>query len=62
MHAVWAMHGALRRGIGQREAADLPWTLTSPEIYRLLVSCLGWAPEAYEAWLTAAIERELFGG
>jgi AcrR family transcriptional regulator len=55
----WARQGALRRGVDEERAADVVWVLTSPEVYRLVVTRLGWTPDAYEEWLTATIEREL---
>jgi AcrR family transcriptional regulator len=51
--------GALRAGLSIRSAADLMWTLTSREIYRLLVSECSWSPSAYEDWLQATLRREL---
>jgi AcrR family transcriptional regulator len=55
LHAL----GALRPGLEIRSAADLMWTLTSREIYRLLVSECSWSPSAYEDWLQATLRREL---
>jgi AcrR family transcriptional regulator len=51
--------GFLRRDLNVDRAADVMWTLTSREIYRLLVLERQWAPAAYETWLAAALRREL---
>jgi AcrR family transcriptional regulator len=37
------------------------WTLTSREIFRMLVRERGWTGDEYEAWLREAIRRELVG-
>ena len=41
--------------------ADLFWTLTAHDQYRLLVVERGWSDEAYEAWLVEALTRLLSG-
>jgi AcrR family transcriptional regulator len=43
--------GALRPKLRERDADDIVHALTSPEVYRLLVSDRGWRPERYEQWL-----------
>lgn len=58
----WHAAGCLRAGLSKRRAADLLWTLTSPEVYSLLAVQSGWSGEAYEAWLVEAVTRELLGG
>lgn len=52
-HLVGAWHaaGALRRSLTSSEAGDVLYTLTSPEVYLLLVKTSGWAPDRYERWL-----------
>jgi AcrR family transcriptional regulator len=47
--------GALRAGLREREAADMVYTLLSPEVYRLLVVDQGWSPKRYERWLTQTL-------
>ena len=42
---------AMRPGLGLKEARDIAWSLTSREIYRMLVHERGWTGDAYEAWL-----------
>ena len=39
--------GHLRDGVTAREAADLMWTVTSPEMYELLVLRRGWSVDSY---------------
>ncbi len=51
----------LRRGIDVASAAAILDSLTLPEVYSELVDVHGWAPDAFEAWLTAALARELLG-
>ena len=36
---------------------DGVWAIVSPEVYLLLVEESGWAPEQYEAWVAATLER-----
>ena len=43
------------------QAKDLVWTLCSLVVYDLLVTERGWTDERYEAWLAAALARELLG-
>lgn len=50
-----ARAGALRPGLRQRDAADIVYTLMSPEVYRLLVLDRGWPPKRYEQWLTETL-------
>jgi AcrR family transcriptional regulator len=54
-----ARAGALRPGLGEREAGDIIHALMSPEVYRLLVADRGWAPERYERWLGDALISQL---
>lgn len=51
--------GALRAGMSAEQATDVLWTLCSLAIYDLLVIERGWTPDRYEAWLAAALEREI---
>ena len=60
--AAWAAAGKLRAGLDAQRAADILWTLSAPEVYRLLVVRSGWSPDAYEAWLADALARELLAG
>ncbi len=54
-----ARAGALRPGLGAREAADIVHALLSPELYQLLVADRGWTPERYEQWLVALLADQL---
>lgn len=40
-------------------AADLAWSLTTAELYEMLVGERGWAIDAYVEWLRGALRREL---
>lgn len=51
---------ALELIVGREPTAaetDGVWAIVSPEVYLLLVEESGWAPEQYEAWVEATLER-----
>ena len=54
-----ARAGALRPGLRGRDAADIIHALMSPDLYRLLVTERGWAPERHERWLAATLIDQL---
>lgn len=54
-----ARAGALRSGLGEREAADVIHALASPELYRLLVGDRRWKPDRYQRWLTDLLVAQL---
>ncbi len=54
-----AERGALRPGLAVQDAVDRVWTLCSLAVHDLLVVARGWSSERYQAWLTAALIREL---
>jgi AcrR family transcriptional regulator len=54
-----AVNGALRRGIDVDEAATIAWTLTSPEVNRLLRDVRGWSSQRYQEWLSTTLIRVL---
>ena len=54
-----AATGRLRRDLSESKAADIIWSMNSPEFYLLLVEQRGWAPEEYAAWLGDAWIRLL---
>lgn len=54
-----AAHGPLRAGLTESEAAAIVWTLTSPEVHRLLRDERGWTAERYQAWLGETLARTL---
>jgi AcrR family transcriptional regulator len=51
--------GDLRDGVGEDEARDVFWMLTSRDVYHLLVVDRGWASGVYERWLGGVLVREL---
>jgi AcrR family transcriptional regulator len=53
---------ALRPGVDVDRARDLIWLATSPEAFQLLVVDRGWSLDDYEAWLAAALCRDLLPG
>lgn len=58
--AGWvASRGPLRDGVDVEEAAATAWTLTSPDVHRLMVDDLGWTEEQYAAWLRDTLECKL---
>jgi AcrR family transcriptional regulator len=57
--AVFVKHLRLRKGIGHEQATEMVWTLTSPEVFRLLTADRGWTRERYAAWLEATLSRLL---
>jgi TetR/AcrR family transcriptional regulator, regulator of cefoperazone and chloramphenicol sensitivity len=42
---------SLRRGLDAQRARDILWSLTSRDLYRLLVQERGWTAQQYEDWL-----------
>ncbi len=54
-----ADRGPLRAGVDVDQAAATVWTLTSPDVQRLLVDDLGWTLEQYAAWLRDTLESKL---
>jgi len=56
-----ARSGALRRGLRERDAADVVHALASPEVYGLLVGDRSWAPSRWERWLTDTLVEQLLG-
>lgn len=57
-HAL-AAAGALRAELTETDAADIVYTLMSPEVYRLLTDDRGWSPERYERWLASVLTTQL---
>lgn len=49
-----AATGQLRPRLSVEMAADILWSMNSPEYYLLLVEQRGWKPEALEHWLSEA--------
>ncbi len=46
-----AEKGALKRGLPAEEATDVIFTLSSPEVYRLMTRERGWTSARFEEWL-----------
>jgi AcrR family transcriptional regulator len=57
-----AESGGLRPGLDLDHAADVVWTMNSPEVYLNLVEKRRWAPEQYESWLGDALVSLLLTG
>jgi AcrR family transcriptional regulator len=49
----------LRPGLDREAARAVLWSMTSREMFRMLVRERGWTADAYEKWLTEALRREL---
>ena len=54
-----AATGRLRAGLSVEVAADIIWSMNSPEFYLLLVEQRGWSPERFERWVAEAWSRLL---
>ena len=54
-----AVTGRLRAGLSVARAADIIWSMNSPEFYLLLVEQRGWSPKEFERWLADAWIRLL---
>lgn len=61
--AVFVRHvsaGALfREGLDETQAVEIVWTMTSPEVFRLLTVDRGWSNERYIYWLGDTLVRLL---
>jgi len=51
--------GMLRRDLAHEEAIDILWSLSSYDLYHLLVVERGWSPERYEIWLAQLLIEQL---
>jgi AcrR family transcriptional regulator len=56
-----AARGPLRAGVDSAAAAATVWTLTGPDVHRLLTDELGWTHERYAGWLRDTLEVTLLG-
>lgn len=50
-----AERGALAEGMRQAEAADIIYTLMSPDVHRILTVERAWSASRYERWLARAL-------
>lgn len=57
-----ARRGMLRAGLDPDAAADILWTLSSPDCYQALVAERGWAPARFERWLGDTLIATLLPG
>lgn len=55
----FVMHVPLREGLTAAAAAETVWTMSSPEVYRLLTVDRGWSGDAYQTWLGDSLIRLL---
>jgi AcrR family transcriptional regulator len=51
--------GHLRRGVSKKEAQDVLWAYTSPELYQLMVLMRGWSGPRYRNWVLRALVAAL---
>src|SRR6478735_3320955 len=54
-----ARRGFLREDISVRRAAETMWIYSSPELYQLLITQLGWTTEHFGAFIANALEAAL---
>jgi TetR/AcrR family transcriptional regulator, regulator of autoinduction and epiphytic fitness len=54
-----AANGRLREGLDIPTAAEMVWTVTSPEVFNLLTVDRGWSKEHYALWLGDTLIRLL---
>lgn len=57
---ILAGRSPLREGLTAKAAADILFTIGSPETYRLLVVDLGWSADRWERWYAETLARLLF--
>jgi hypothetical protein len=54
-----AANSPLRAGLDEEQAAEIVWTVSSPDVYRLLTVDRGWSQERYVQWLGETLRRLL---
>jgi len=54
-----AANGELKNKMSIEYAADIVWTVTSPEVHHLLRDQCGWDAQQYQAWLRDTLESTL---
>ena len=54
--------GPLRAGLDEATAADVVWTLASPEVHHMLLETRGWTRRQYQSWLNDALKAALLPG
>jgi AcrR family transcriptional regulator len=50
---------ALRPGLSVNEAADIIFSLVSPEVYQLLTAERGWTPAQWQRWITDTLTETI---
>lgn len=55
----WHAQGQLRPGITRRQADDILWALTGPDLYRLFAVERRWGRDAFRDWLVELLANEL---
>jgi len=55
----WGVAGKLATGISPKQATDLMWALSGPDVFRLLVSERRWSRGRFEKWLARLLEGVL---
>lgn len=58
---ILAAKNGLRRGLTVSKAADVIFTLLSPEVYLLATRERGWGPVRWQTWLTELLANDLLG-
>lgn len=56
----WKAAGALARGLSAKEATDIFWAMSGPDVYRLFVVARRWSRRRYEEWLARTLGGVLF--
>jgi AcrR family transcriptional regulator len=56
---ILAAKGALCPGMTTGQAADIIFTLASPEVYLLLTAERGWRPAQWQAWITDTVAHAI---
>jgi AcrR family transcriptional regulator len=54
-----ADNGPLRDGLTIEDAAATVWSLTGPQMHRMLVDGLGWSQEHFAEWIATTLEATL---
>lgn len=57
---VFSAAGYLRDGISVDAAAELLWTLTSPDTFGAFTELLGWSTTRFQRWIATTIMNSIF--
>ncbi len=55
----WNLRGLLAVGLPADTAADIFWSLTAPQVYRLFTGQCSWTREDFASWLCQALATQL---